>query len=195
MELVFATHNTHKAHEIRKILPPYISLKTLQEIGCLEEIPETSDTLEGNALLKATHVLENYGFACFADDTGLEVTALGGAPGVYSARYAGHPKDDAKNLAKLLDNMRGISDRTARFTTIIALCLHGETHLFKGEVKGSITESPRGHLGFGYDPVFMPEGYQKTFAELSLEEKNRISHRARAFARLLAFLDTLPDSK
>ena len=195
MELVFATHNPHKAEEIRKVLPPHISIKTLEEIGCLEEIPETSDTLEGNALLKANHVLENYGFACFADDTGLEVTALGGAPGVYSARYAGHPKNDAKNLAKLLDEMQGITDRTARFTTVIALCFQGKTHLFHGEVRGRITESPRGYQGFGYDPVFMPEGHDRTFAELTLEEKSSISHRARAFVKLMGFLETLSSSK
>ncbi len=195
MQLVFATHNPHKANEIRKVLPPHISIKTLEEIGCLEEIPETSDTLEGNALLKASHVLENHGYACFADDTGLEVSALGGAPGVYSARYAGHPKDDAKNLAKLLEEMEGVADRTARFTTVIALCCPGETHVFKGEVRGNITLSPRGSQGFGYDPVFQPDGYDRTFAELTLEEKNSTSHRARAIAQLLDFLDTLPSSK
>jgi XTP/dITP diphosphohydrolase len=195
MELVFASHNPDKAREIRELLPPHISIKTLDEIGCLEEIPETCDTLEGNALLKATYVLKNYGYACFADDTGLEVTALGGAPGVYSARYAGQPKDDTRNIAKLLREMRGHSNRTARFTTVIALCFPEESHLFRGTVNGNITEVPLGHLGFGYDAVFRPEGYQKTFAELTLGEKNQISHRTRAFAELLEFLESLPSQK
>lgn len=193
MELVFATHNPNKVREIQQVLPSHIGIRTLDEIGCFDEIPETADTLEGNAVLKASHVLKNYGYPCFADDTGLEVTSLGGAPGVFSARYAGIPKDDRANLAKLLKEMQGMTDRRAQFSTVIALCLNGETHIFTGEVKGIITKAPRGSMGFGYDPVFQPEGYDKTFAELPLEEKNRISHRARAMDKLLIYLkDHLP---
>ncbi|NER10996.1 XTP/dITP diphosphohydrolase [Muriicola jejuensis] len=188
MELVFATHNLNKVREIQAVLPPHITLRTLEDIGCREEIPETADTLEGNALLKATHVLKHYGMPCFADDTGLEVDALGGSPGVFSARYAGLPKNDSKNVEKLLKDLQGQPNRKARFTTVIALCTHEESRLFMGEVEGVITEFPRGNKGFGYDPVFQPEGYGETFAELSLPEKNRISHRARAFAKLLLHL-------
>jgi XTP/dITP diphosphohydrolase len=188
MELVFATHNRNKVEEIRQVLPPHISIRTLEEIGCQEEIRETAETLEGNALLKASFVLEKYGYPCFADDTGLEVASLEGAPGVYSARYAGVPKDDRANMDKLLSEMKGKPDRRAQFTTVIALCFENEKLIFKGEVKGLITQMPRGDKGFGYDPVFQPEGYEKTFAELTLAEKNQVSHRARALAKLLAYL-------
>ncbi len=191
MELVFATHNLNKVKEIQQVMPPHITLRTLEDIGCVEEIPETSDTLEGNALLKALHVVNKYGVACFADDTGLEVAALGGAPGVYSARYAGTPKNEARNMQKLLKELEGRADRKAQFTTVIALCTGRESHIFQGEVKGEITKSPRGGLGFGYDPVFRPEGYEKTFGELTLEEKNRISHRSMAVAKLLEYLEGL----
>jgi XTP/dITP diphosphohydrolase len=195
MKLVFATHNQNKVNEIIPALPAHISLSTLTDIGCAEEIPETAGTLEGNALLKAAYVLKNYGFSCFADDTGLEVQALNGAPGVYSARYAGEPRNEAGNIEKVLSQLRGKEDRRARFITVIALCTPYETHYFKGEVNGQITISPRGTNGFGYDPVFQPDGYDKTFAELSLAEKNKISHRARALAKLLDFLkNKLPGS-
>ncbi len=191
MELVFATHNEHKLVEIRSLLSKNISLKSLYDIGCTEEIPETSDTLEGNALLKAKYVLDRYGLPCFADDTGLEVAALNGAPGVYSARYAGEPKNEARNVEKLLSQLDGQKDRRAQFTTIIALCLGKETYIFKGVIKGIITHIPRGSNGFGYDPVFQPEGEDKTFAELTLKEKNQLSHRARAFSKLINYLQEI----
>ena len=191
MEFVFATHNEHKLEEIHSLLPKNISLKSLNDIGCTEEIPETSDTLEGNALLKAKYVLDRYGLPCFADDTGLEVAALNGAPGVYSARYAGEPKNEARNVEKLLSQLDGQQDRRAQFTTIIALCLGKETHIFKGVIKGIITHIPRGSNGFGYDPVFQPEGENKTFAELTLMEKNQLSHRARAFSKLIKYLQEI----
>ncbi len=188
MELVFATHNQNKIKEIQSLLPNNIQLLSLPDIGCTEEIPETKNTLKGNAILKATQLLKHYGYPCFADDTGLEVVALHGAPGVFSARYAGEPKDDAANIQKLLYEMEQIADRRAQFTTVIALCLNNEIKIFKGVVKGEITENPRGVYGFGYDPVFQPAGYRKTFAELPLATKNKISHRALAFGKLLAYL-------
>ncbi len=191
MELVFATHNAHKLVEIRSLLPKNISIKSLDDIGCKEEIPETSETLEGNALLKAKYVLDRYGLPCFADDTGLEVAALNGAPGVYSARYAGEPKNEARNVEKLLGQLHGQKDRRAQFTTIIALCLGKETHIFKGVIEGIITDFPRGTNGFGYDPVFQAEGMDKTFAELTLKEKNELSHRARAFSKLINYLQEI----
>jgi len=186
MELVFATHNQHKVEEVKGLLPPSIRLLSLNDIGCREEIPETADTLEGNASLKAAYVLKNYGVSCFADDTGLEVRALNGAPGVYSARYAGEPKNDTKNLQKLLQNMQSQEDRRAQFTTVITLATEKELTHFKGDVQGLITLKPRGSHGFGYDPIFQPLGYAETFAELPLSTKNKISHRARAFEQLMA---------
>lgn len=190
MTLVFATHNSNKAHEVRKMLPPGLELFTLDEIGCTEEIPETADTLEGNAELKAAHVVRTYGRSCFADDTGLLVNALDGAPGVYSARYAGPGKDSAANIEKLLKELRGAEDRSAFFRTVIILLHQGKRFEFRGEVHGQIAKSPTGNGGFGYDPVFIPQGYDKSFAELPLEEKNCISHRAKAFGKLLEFLDS-----
>ncbi len=199
MELVFATHNEHKIVEIRSLLPTNIQLKSLYDIGCTEEIPETSDTLQGNALLKASYVSDRYGLPCFADDTGLEVIALKGAPGVYSARYAGEPKNEAKNVQKLLQQLKGQKDRQAQFTTVIALCLGEKTHIFRGVIKGIITEIPKGQNGFGYDPIFQPEGFDKTFAQLSLDDKNRVSHRALAFGKLVNYLNEiyheLPENK
>lgn len=191
MELVFATHNEHKLAEIRSLLPKNIRLKSLDDIGCNEEIPETSETLEGNALLKAKYVLDTYGLPCFSDDTGLEVATLDGAPGVYSARYAGEPKNETRNVEKLLSQLHGQKDRRAQFTTIIALCLGKETHIFKGVIKGVITNIPRGSNGFGYDPIFQPEGVDKTFAELTLKDKNQLSHRARAFSKLINYLEEI----
>lgn len=188
MEFVFATHNEHKLEEIRDLLPKGIMLKSLNELGCKEEIAETSETLEGNARLKANYVKERYGLPCFADDTGLEVVALNGAPGVYSARYAGEPKNESRNIEKLLQHMSEQTDRRAQFTTVIALNLGQQTHIFNGIIPGIITKSPRGHHGFGYDAVFQPDGLNKTFAELSLKEKNQLSHRALAFSKLVNFL-------
>ncbi len=187
-QLVFATNNPHKLQEIRAILGPDFLVKGLGDIGCTEDIPETADTLEGNAAIKARYVKEHYGYDCFADDTGLEVTALGGAPGVYSARYAGPGHDSDANVALLLKNMKNADDRSARFRTVIALTEGDEIKEFEGIVNGHIIDSLRGEGGFGYDPVFVPEGYDLTFAELSAEEKNSISHRGRAVAALLKYL-------
>ena len=187
-ELVFATHNPNKLYEIKQMMPGGIRLLSLEDIGCLEEIPETADTLVGNARIKAAHVWEHYGYDCFADDTGLEVAALQGAPGVYSARYAGPEADAQANIQKLLSQMEAQVDRSARFRTSIALVHDGQFHFFEGSVSGQILREPRGSGGFGYDPVFMPEGYQKSFAQLPLQVKNEISHRGRAFRKLSTFL-------
>jgi len=191
MRLCFASNNAHKLDEIRPLLPVGTELLSLADIGCHEELPETQDTLEGNARQKAEYVWEHYGVPCFADDTGLEVTALNGAPGVYSARYAGPQRRAADNVQKLLNELRGQPDRTAQFRTVVALVLPGGVvHEFAGMVEGVITDTPSGTGGFGYDPVFRPlEGDGHTFAEMSTAEKNRISHRARAVAGLVAFLN------
>lgn len=188
MKLVFASNNAHKIIEIQKLLPPSIEIVSLADIGCHVDIPETAITIEGNAFLKASYITETYGIPCFADDSGLEIDALEGAPGVYSARYAGEPKDDQKNIQKVLENLKGNSQRKANFKTVICLNIAGETHFFTGIVEGTITEEAKGYNGFGYDPIFLPEGYTKTFAELTLEEKSKISHRARAVAQLIKFL-------
>ena len=188
MTLVFATHNAHKLKEIQALLPTTIKLLSLTDINCNEDIPETATTIEGNALLKAQYIKEKYGYDVFADDTGLEVVALNGAPGVYSARYAGAQKNDADNVALLLQQMEGNPERKAQFRTVIALCLGKETYTFEGIAKGSICQVPIGNNCFGYDPIFVPEGYTQTFAQLSQEEKNNISHRGRAFEKLLVFL-------
>ncbi|HLK98287.1 MAG TPA: RdgB/HAM1 family non-canonical purine NTP pyrophosphatase [Hymenobacter sp.] len=191
MRLCFASNNAHKLHEIRPLLPAGTELLSLADIGCHEELPETQDTLEGNARQKAEYVWEHYGVPCFADDTGLEVTALNGEPGVYSARYAGPQRLAADNVQKLLHELRGQSDRSAQFRTVVALVLPGgAVHEFAGTVEGSIREVPNGSGGFGYDPVFQPsEGDGRTFAEMDTPEKNQISHRARAVAGLVAFLN------
>ena len=193
-QLCFASNNEHKLDEIRPLLPPGLTLLSLADIGCHEELPETQDTLSGNARQKAEYVRKHYGVACFADDTGLEVTALAGAPGVYSARYAGPQRRAEDNVAKLLHELADKPDRSARFCTVVALAgADGTTHEFAGEVAGHIADTQRGTGGFGYDPVFAPaEGDGRTFAEMSGTEKNQISHRARAVAGLLAFL-SLPD--
>jgi XTP/dITP diphosphohydrolase len=190
VRLCFASNNAHKLDEIRPLLPAGLELLSLADIGCHEELPETQPTLEGNARQKAAYVWEHYGVACFADDTGLEVTALHGAPGVYSARYAGPQRRAADNVAKLLAELRGAADRTAHFRTVVALVGVPPTEqLFEGTVPGRIAEVPRGTGGFGYDPVFVPDaGEGRTFAEMSLTEKNQISHRARAVAGLVDFL-------
>lgn len=189
-KLVFATNNVHKLEEIRAILGNKVEVLSLNDISCHADIPETADTLEGNAALKAQYIYEHYGLDCFADDTGLEVEALGGAPGVYSARYAGGEGHDSEaNMKKLLKELEGENDRRAQFRTVICLIEGGKEHFFEGIVKGGIIEEKRGASGFGYDPVFVPEGYEETFAEMGGEEKNRISHRARAVRQLCSYLD------
>ena len=189
MKLVFATHNQHKLREIKALLPPNIQLLSLDDIGCDEDISETAITIEGNALLKVQYIQKYYHCNVFADDTGLEVQALNNAPGVYSARYAGEHKSDADNMQLLLRNMEGISHREAQFKTVIALCLEDVVYTFEGIAKGNISTTPIGTNGFGYDPIFIPENSDKTFAELTQDEKNRISHRGKAFEKLLDFLN------
>ncbi len=191
--LVFATNNQHKLEEVRNIVSDKVRLVSLSEIGCREDIPETADTLEGNALIKARYVRQHYGYDCFADDTGLEVEALDYAPGVYSARYAGPGHDAEANMRKLLHEMEGKENRKARFRTVIALVLEGKEILFDGIINGTITADKRGEAGFGYDPVFLPDGYAQTFAELGNDTKNQISHRALAVRKLADFLATLPE--
>lgn len=183
--LVFATNNPHKAREVEQILGPGYQVKTLKDIGCLEEIEETEDTLEGNALLKARYVRDHYGYDCFSEDTGLEVEALGGDPGVHTARYAGPGRDPDDNIRLLLKNLADKDSRKARFRTIIALITQDRETLLEGVCPGSIATEKRGAGGFGYDPVFIPDSYSSTFAELGEDVKNEISHRARATAKLL----------
>lgn len=190
MKLVFASNNLNKIKEIQSILNGSIQLLSLEEIGCFEEIPETAATIEGNAILKANYITEKYGYDCFADDTGLEVTALNGEPGVFSARYAGEQRNAEDNMNKLLDALQDLSDRSAQFKTVIALNLNGEQHLFTGLAKGNITFNRAGSHGFGYDPIFQPENYSETFAELSSDIKNKISHRAKATQQLIDFLNS-----
>lgn len=187
-EIVFATNNAHKLQEIRQILGDSYNVLGLHDIGCEDDIPETADTLEGNAAIKAHWVKEKYGYDCFADDTGLEVDALRGAPGVYSARYAGPEHDSAANVALLLKNLEGSDNRKARFRTVIALVRGDETLFVDGVVEGKITSTLHGDNGFGYDPVFMPDGYDVTFAEMDSSAKNAISHRGRATAKLRGLL-------
>lgn len=188
IKLVFATQNKNKFKEIQALVPDHIELLSLQEIGCDEDIEETGDTIDANAIIKAEYVRSRYGYDCFADDTGLEVESLAGAPGVYSARYAGEKKDDAANRKKLLNQLEERDDRTARFKTVIALSLKDNENLFTGICEGSITKEERGENGFGYDPIFQPKGFDKTFAEMNLEEKSGISHRAKAFKELIDYL-------
>lgn len=187
-KLVFATNNTHKLEEVAQIVGDQIELLSLTDIGCDVDIPETSDTLEGNALLKARYIYDHYGLNAFADDTGLEIEALNNEPGVYSARYAGEAKSAQANMLKVLEKLEGQENRSARFRTAISLILDGEAYLFEGIINGSIIKEKRGEAGFGYDPVFMPDGYDKTFAELGNEIKNAISHRAIAVRKLSDFL-------
>lgn len=188
MEIVFASNNKHKIKEVQLLLPSNIKLLSLEDIGCFEEIPETADTIEGNAILKADYVSNKYGYDCFADDTGLEVDALNGAPGVFSARYAGEQRSAEDNNAKLLEALKESTNRGAQFKTVIALNLGSQRHLFTGIVRGQITYDKAGTGGFGYDPVFMADGYSVTFAQLSAEEKAAVSHRGRAVRQLTAFL-------
>ncbi|MBD5297438.1 MAG: non-canonical purine NTP diphosphatase [Bacteroides sp.] len=189
-EIVFATNNLHKLSEIRRIMGDQWHILSLADINCNEDIPETADTLQGNAELKARFVKERYGYDCFADDTGLLVDALDGAPGVYSARYAGPGHDSAANMALLLENLRGVTDRKAHFSTVIALIQGEEMLTFEGRVDGTITETPAGTDGFGYDPIFRPDGHEETFAQMSADQKNAISHRGRATAQLIQHLST-----
>lgn len=188
MKLVFATNNRHKLEEVQQITSGITEIVSLADINCQDDIAETADTLEGNALLKARYVKEKFGFDCFADDTGLEVEALDNAPGVYSARYAGPGHDAEANMQKLLQAMKGKVNRKARFRTVIALILDGKEYLFEGVVNGSISEEKRGTSGFGYDPVFVPESYTQSFAEMGNEIKNTISHRAETVKKLSTFL-------
>lgn len=187
-ELVFATNNRHKLDEVQQYLGNKVRLLTLEDIGCLETLPETSSTIEGNASQKAWHVYKNYGYDCFADDTGLEVSSLKGAPGVHSARYAGPNATHQENTGLLLKNLEEMKDRSARFKTVISLIVKGSEQLFEGVVNGNIRETPSGKKGFGYDPVFEPDGYHITFAEMSMEEKNTISHRGKAVQKLVEWL-------
>ena len=188
MKLVFATHNQNKFKEIQSLLPGHIELLSLDDIGCKEDIEETGDTIDENAIIKAEYVRNHYGYDCFADDTGLEVDSLAGAPGVFSARYAGDQKDDNANIEKLLRQLQERDDRTARFKTVIALNLKHNENLFTGICEGSILNERRGENGFGYDPIFLPKGYDLSFAEMALSEKSKISHRARAFRELIEYL-------
>ncbi len=187
-KLVFATNNIHKLREVKSLLPDW-NILSLQDIGCRTDIPETQNTIEGNALQKAQYVYDKYGLNCFADDTGLLVDALDGAPGVYSARYAGEPANAQKNLNKLMQKLRGKTNRQAHFKTVIALILNGKNYTFEGICQGRITTKAKGQKGFGYDPVFQPVGYEKTFAEMSQVEKGVISHRGQAVRKLIEFLN------
>lgn len=188
MKIIFATNNQHKLKEIREIIGDKINILSLADIQCHEDIPETGTTLEENALLKAQFVKDNFGFDCFAEDTGLEVDALHGAPGVYSARFAGEHCSPQDNMEKLLNELQGESNRNARFRTVIALLLNGEKHFFEGEISGQVIAEKRGTQGFGYDPIFVPTGFTQTFAELGDDVKNTISHRAIATQKLADFL-------
>lgn len=189
-KLVMATNNAHKLDEARKICSGRVELLSLADIDCHDEIPETGDTLAANALQKARWVKEHYGYDCIADDTGLMVDALDGAPGVYSARYAGEGHDAKANMAKLLAEMEGVQNRAAHFSTVIALLAGDEEVLLEGRVDGEITTRPEGEEGFGYDPIFRPVGYSETFALMSADEKNRISHRGRALQKLISYLNS-----
>lgn len=190
-KFVFATNNAHKLEEVTAILGNRVELLSLKDINCHTDIPETADTLEGNALLKAQFIQKNYQMDCFADDTGLEVEALNGEPGVYSARYAGDGHNAEANMLKLLHTMEGIENRKAQFRTVFALIIDGKKHLFEGVIKGEIIKTRRGNSGFGYDPIFVPEGYSQTFAEMGNELKNKISHRAIATNKLCKFLNKI----
>lgn len=189
MKLVFATNNKHKFTEVKDLITSNILLLSLSDIGCTTDLPETQNTLEGNASQKANYVYEHFGYDCFADDTGLEIEALGGEPGVFSARYAGEKKDAEANMNKVLDRMKNVNDRNASFRTVIALNINNNVNLFEGNVEGSILTSHKGNQGFGYDPIFQPKGYNLSFAEMTLTEKNKISHRRRAFDALVNYLN------
>lgn len=185
MQLVFATHNAHKLAEVKQLLPEKIELLSLTDIGCVEDIEETGSTLEENALIKAKYVMDTYGYNCFADDSGLEIDALNGEPGVYSARYAGPERDNEANIQKVWEQLKDKPSTTAQFRTVIAVCMDKKEWLCEGKVRGHMLFEKRGSLGFGYDPIFVPEGYTQTFAGLGDEVKNKISHRARAIQEFL----------
>lgn len=191
MKLVFATNNKHKLEEVKNLLGDSFNLMTLNDIGCMEDIDETAITLEGNAKIKSDHIMQNYGLDCFADDTGLEVEALNGEPGVYSARYAGENASFEDNVNKMLKAMTGIKNRNARFRTVISLILNGKQLFFEGVCDGYIEESCKGNKGFGYDPIFKPVGYDQTFAEMDIQTKGRISHRGLAVKKLVSYLKNL----
>jgi len=193
MELVFATNNKHKIEEVKHLLKNNFRLLSLQDIGCTEELPETGTTLQENALQKAKYIFTKYSIDCFADDTGLEIEALQGKPGVYSARYAGEEKNAEKNIKKVLQETKGIKNRNALFKTTISLIIGTKEYLFEGIINGNISTEMKGNNGFGYDPIFIPKDHTKSFAEMSLEEKNKISHRAIAVKKLVTFLDKLKD--
>ncbi len=188
MKICFATNNPNKLKEIRQLLGNHFEVQSLEDIGCREELPENQDTLEGNSEEKARYVFDHFQVACFADDTGLEVSALHGAPGVYSARYAGSQRRSEDNMARLLAELEGKEDRRAQFRTVITLILDGKSHQFEGIAKGQITATQSGAAGFGYDPIFKPQGYEQTFAEMDMQTKNKISHRGLATSKLVSFL-------
>lgn len=191
MKLIFATHNKNKAKEVKSLMPSFIELLSLDDINFHDEIDETASTLEGNALLKAKTIFEKTGINCFADDSGLLVDALNGEPGVYSARYAGEQKNDQDNMKKLLHELNDKPNKNAHFKTVMALIIDGKEHLFEGKIEGKIITEKLGSNGFGYDPIFVPDGYNETFAQLDSETKNKISHRARALQKMLEFLKTI----
>ncbi|MBC8266473.1 MAG: non-canonical purine NTP diphosphatase [Flavobacteriales bacterium] len=191
MKLVFATNNPNKIAEIKSLIPFKIEILSLKDINCNKELPETQTTLEGNAMQKAEFVFDNYGYNCFADDTGLEVNALNNEPGVYSARYAGEDCNSEENMQKVLQNLEGKNNRKAKFRTVIALIIDGEKYLFEGECKGEIIKEKIGEKGFGYDPIFLPKGFDTTFAQMTKQEKGIISHRGIATRKLLNFLQTI----
>ncbi|WP_055442311.1 non-canonical purine NTP diphosphatase [Lacinutrix himadriensis] len=190
MQLVFATNNLNKLKEVQSLIPQHIKLLSLKDIGCFEDVPETQNTIEGNAIQKAEYIKAHYGYDCFADDTGLEVIALNNEPGVYSARYAGEQRDAEDNMNLLLANLKDKASRQAQFKTVVALHLNGNLETFTGICKGEITTEKHGEKGFGYDPIFKAEGYTKTFAEISLDEKNKIGHRGKAVKQLVDFLQS-----
>ncbi|WP_055436595.1 non-canonical purine NTP diphosphatase [Lacinutrix algicola] len=191
MQLVFATNNLNKLKEVQSLIPDHIKLLSLKEIGCFEDVPETQNTIKGNAIQKAEYIKEHYGYDCFADDTGLEVEALNNEPGVFSARYAGPQRDANDNMDLLLNNLKEKPNRNAQFKTVVSLHLNGNLKTFTGICKGEITLDKKGNQGFGYDPIFMPNGYTETFAEIDLKLKNEIGHRGKAVAKLVEFLNTL----
>ncbi len=188
IKLVFATNNQNKLEEVQKLLPSTIKLLSLKDIGCFEEIEETGTTLQENAIIKTNYITQKYGYDCFADDTGLEVNFLNGKPGVYSARYAGKENSAEKNMQKLLSELNGVEQRQAQFRTVIALNLSNKQHLFEGICKGEILTEKKGKKGFGYDPIFRPNEFNTSFAEITLQEKGKISHRGKAIAKLVAFM-------
>ncbi len=188
MKLIFATHNKNKVKEVKSLMPSTINLCSLSDIDYTKDIEETASTFEGNALIKARTIYQDTGLNCFADDSGLIVDSLNGRPGVYSARYAGEPKDDQRNIDKILDELNGVQNRKAHFKSVIALILNGNEFVFEGIINGVLTDKKSGVNGFGYDPIFIPDGYQQTFAEISFEVKNKISHRALAMEKLIKVL-------